>query len=136
MFHPLSVLVLSLAGLWLSIYFCGLYYRWFSPDVPWIPKVCRIGTGDCASVVDTPRAKLFGIPNSVFGLFFFAYLIVDLKFFPPEPALVLSAAALIRSVYLAYSLLFVTRTPCVLCFVSHGINFLLAVLLYADYFFA
>lgn len=134
MFHPLSVLILSLAGLWLSVYFCGLYYRWFSPDVPWIPRVCRIGTGDCASVVDTPRAKLFGVPNSVFGLFYFTYLIFDLKFFPPEPALVLSAAALIRSVYLAYSLLFVTRTPCILCFVSHGINFFLAVLLCANYF--
>lgn len=134
MLYTLSVFLLSAAGLWLSVYFCGLYYRWFSPEVPWIPKVCRLGTGDCASVVDTPRAKLFGVPNSVFGLFFFTYLILDLQFFPPEPALFFSAAALIRSIYLAYSLLFVTRTPCVLCFVSHGINFLLTLILYFRYF--
>ncbi len=131
-----TVFLLSAAGLWLSIYFCGLYYRWFSPEVPWIPKVCRIGTGECASVVDTPRAKLFGIPNSVFGLGLYSYLILDLWVFPQEPALVFISIAVLRSLYLAYSLLFVTRTPCVLCFASHILNLVLAGILFSRYFTA
>ncbi len=132
----ISIAILSAAGLWLSIYFCGLYYRWFSPDVPWVPKVCRIGTGECASVVDTPRAKLFGIPNSVFGLGLYSYLILSLWFLPQEPALALIVTAVLRSLYLAYSLLFVTRTPCVLCFASHLINLVLAGLVFLRYFSA
>ena len=132
----ISIAILSAAGLWLSIYFCGLYYRWFSPDVPWVPKVCRIGTGECASVVDTPRAKLFGIPNSVFGLGLYSYLILSLWFLPQEPALALIVTAVLRSLYLAYSLLFVTRTPCVLCFASHLIDLVLAGLVFLRYFSA
>lgn len=131
--HNLSILLLSITGLWLSVYFCGLYYRWFSPEVPWIPKVCRLGTGDCARVVDTPHAKLFGVPNSVYGLFFYAYLILDLFWFPPGPALFLGAFAALRSLTLAYSLLFIIRTPCFLCFVSHAVNLTLFVLLFMAY---
>ena len=33
------------------------------------------------------------------------------------------------AVYLSYSLLFVTRVPCVLCFTSHGINTVIFLLL-------
>jgi uncharacterized membrane protein len=32
---------------------------------------------------------------------------------------------LLRSIYLAYSLLFVTKIPCPLCFAGHTINLLL-----------
>lgn len=77
------------------------------------------------TILDTPRAKLFGYPNSLFGIFLYAYLILDLIFFPPEIALVLLALAVLRSVYLAYSLIYVTKIPCPLCFTSHAINLIL-----------
>lgn len=77
------------------------------------------------TVLGTPRAKLFGIPNSVFGIALYLYLLVDLFSFPPQVAFVFLALALARSIFLAYSLLFVTRIPCPLCFTGHGINLVL-----------
>ncbi len=74
------------------------------------------------TVLGTPRAKLFGIPNSAFGIALYLYLILDLIFFPPLAALILLGFATLRSLYLAYSLLFITRIPCPLCFTSHVIN--------------
>ncbi|MBU3758446.1 MAG: vitamin K epoxide reductase family protein [Candidatus Omnitrophica bacterium] len=129
MANSIGIFLLSLTGLLISFYFCGVYYRWFSPDAAWIPKVCRMNEGICASIVHRPHAKLFGIPNAVLGFIFYSYLIADLFFFPPGLALVLSAAALMRSLYLAYALIFWERTSCRLCFVSHVLNGALMILL-------
>lgn len=118
----LLVLLLSFLGLWISIYFTGVYYHWFSPSVFWVPPVCRLNEKSCLSVLQTPRAKIFGVPNSAFGIFIYSYLLAGSPFLPPVFGLVLLSLALGRSVYLAYSLIFVTKIPCVLCFFTHGIN--------------
>ncbi len=120
------VFILSLAGFWISIYFTGVYYRWFEPNVFWIPQLCRLKKDTCMSVLGTPRAKLFGIPNSAFGMALYAYLILNL--FMPLPdsiAATLLSIAVLRSIYLAYSLIYVTKIPCPLCFASHVINLIL-----------
>jgi uncharacterized membrane protein len=119
------IFVLALIGLWISAYFTGIYYKWFKPDVFWIPQVCRLKEADCMTVLGTPRAKMFGIPNSAFGIALYLYLILDLFFFPPAIALAALGLALARSVYLAYSLLFITKIPCPLCFTTHAINLIL-----------
>ena len=77
-------------------------------------------------IIDTPRAKLFGIPNSVFGIGLYTYLVFNLfTHFSSALALVLLIFAVIRSIYLAYSLIFVTKAPCPLCFTSHITNIIL-----------
>jgi uncharacterized membrane protein len=131
---PFAILGLSLAGLWISVYFTGVYYGWFTPEVFWVPRICRLDEKSCLNVLQTPRAKLFGIPNSAFGILTYAYVILDVLFFPPGPGFLLLGAAVIRSAYLAYSLLFVTKIPCPLCFASHGINLVLF-LIYAGTIF-
>src|SRR3989338_3695091 len=106
----LFIFVLSAIGLWISIYFTGIFYKWFQPDVFWIPKVCQLKEASCMTVLDTPRAKLFGVPNSAFGIGMYSYLIISL--FVPFPyiiAIVLLLLAVLRSIYLAYSLFFVTK---------------------------
>ena len=123
---------LCLLGLWISIYFTGVSYQWFSPNVKWIPQVCRLKETTCQLVLQTPRAKLFGIPNSVFGIGMYLYLIL---FFLGAPlpwvlGFVLAALAVLRSIYLAYSLIFVTKVPCPLCFTSHVINLILFIVLW------
>ena len=125
MISSFVILVLSAAGLWISIYFTGVYYRWFKPDVFWIPQLCQLKEESCMTVLGTPRAKLFGIPNSAFGIGLYLYLILGLFSFPPKVAFVLITLAFLRSIYLAYSLLFITRIPCPLCFTTHVINALL-----------
>ena len=117
-----AVLALAGLGLWISVYFTGVYYRWFRPDVFWIPRVCRLEEKTCLTVLETPRAKLFGAPNSAFGIGLYLYVIANFWLFPRWTGLVLIALALARSAYLAYSLLFVTKVPCVLCFTSHAVN--------------
>ncbi len=119
------ITVLSAAGLWISIYFTGVYYKWFHPDVVWVPQVCQLEEKSCLKVLDTPRAKIFGVPNSLFGIFVYAYLMLGSHFFPPLAGFLLLGAAMIRSVFLAYSLIFVTKIPCKLCFTAHGINLVL-----------
>jgi len=122
-------------GLWISFYFTGVSYKWFSANVKWIPQVCRLKEATCQLVLETPRAKLFGIPNSVFGIGLYTYLIF---FFLGMPlswvvGFVAVVLAVIRSIYLAYSLIFVTRIPCLLCFTSHLINLLLFIYLWVSH---
>ena len=128
------VIGLSIAGLWISIYFTGVFYKWFQPHVFWIPKVCQLNEKTCLNVLETPRAKIFGIPNSALGIGIYSYLILDCFFFPPQLGLGLLVMAVLRSVYLAYSLIFVTKIPCPLCFTSHVINLALF-LIYGYYVF-
>ncbi len=128
------IFILSFVGLWISIYFTGVFYKWFAPDVFWIPKICQLKEASCMTVLDTPRAKLFGVPNSAFGVGLYTYLIVDLFFFPPMFGLVSLGLAVLRSIYLAYSLIFVTKIPCPLCFTSHVINLTLFLIIFKEMF--
>ena len=121
----LAIAVLASLGLWISVYFTGVFYQWFSPHVFWIPRVCQLSENSCLTVLETPRAKLFGIPNSAFGIGLYLYLLLDIFIFPPYLGAILISLALLRSVYLAYSLIFVTKIPCPLCFTTHGINLIL-----------
>jgi len=125
------IFILSSLGLWISIYFTGVFYKWFQPNVFWIPQVCQLKEESCITVLGTPRAKLFGIPNSAFGICLYCYLIANLFIpFPYVLALVLLLFAVLRSVYLAYSLIFVTKIPCPLCFTSHVINLVLFLIVF------
>ncbi len=118
-----KVLITMLCGV-------GLYASLFM-----LGKARRAARGQLRepSVVETPRARLFGgLPNALLGAGYYPALAVvswlslgktlGLVVF----AIVLFAAAV--SVVLAYSLLFVTRRPCPYCWTSHAINWLLVLL--------
>jgi len=123
---PILIFALSIVGFWISFYFTGVFYKWFQPNVFWIPQICQLKEESCITVLGTPRAKLFGVPNSTFGIGLYCYLIMNLFIpFPLAIAVVLLAFAVLRSIYLAYSLIFVTKIPCPLCFTSHVINLIL-----------
>lgn len=88
------------------------------------------------SVVQSPRAALAGgVSNAAVGIAYYAALFVA-SFFLAQPlvlhaALAASALAAAVSLYLAYSLLFITRMPCSYCWTGHAVNWLLLLLLYA-----
>ena len=119
-------------GLWISVYFTGVSYHWFPASVKWVPQVCQLKEASCQLVIWTPRAKLFGIPNSVYGIGLYAYLLLFFSGVPLPwwPGFLAAGLAVVRSVYLAYSLIFVTRVPCPLCFTSHIINTILFIYLW------
>ncbi len=82
------------------------------------------------SVVQSPRAALFGgVPNALFGGFYYA-LAAAAAWAGGRPVLcaALAAAGLAAAVslYLAYSLLYVTRRSCPYCWTAHMVNWCLA----------
>ena len=126
---------LCLVGFGISSYFSGVAYNWVKPDTRWIPAVCRMGEQTCATIVFTPRARVFGVPNSVLGQLFYTTLATVAGadgLDEPGIRLVLfgvSGVTVVLGAYLTYSLLFVTPVNCVLCFTSHAINLILFVVL-------
>ncbi len=126
---------LCLLGFVIASFFTGVAYHWVKPNTRWIPAVCRMGEKTCATIVFTPRARVFGLPNSVLGQVFYATLatvVVSDGLDEPLVRLVslgFSGVTVLLGLYLTYSLLFVTRVNCVLCFTSHAINLTLFVIL-------
>jgi uncharacterized membrane protein len=87
-----------------------------------------------ASVVQTPRARLFGgVDNAAIGLIYYPAVLIG-SFFLGNPIMLIavfvaaSLAALV-SLYLAYSLLYITRMSCPLCMTSHVVNLVLVAIL-------
>jgi len=107
----------------------GLYTSLFM-----LRKSIRAARGEIRgpSVVKSPRAHLFGVPNSLLGSLYYLALAVSVWLVRSPLAavvlllVVLSAAA--TSVVLAYSLLFITRGECPFCWTSHAINWTLLAL--------
>lgn len=133
-----AIAVLAVVGLSISTYFTAVAYRWVQPDAAWIPSLCRLGERTCASIIHTPRARVFGVPNSVLGQLWYLTLLGSVAAGQlAEPIwwwglLVAAAAATVAlGAFLTWSLLFVTRVPCRLCFTSHALNLVIFVLLLA-----
>ena len=119
----------------------GLYAALFM-----LNKSRRAARGDLRepSVVQTSRARLFGAPNALFGSLYYIALAITIWLAVGahattilEVCLVVAALATLTSLYLGFSLLFVTRMPCPYCWTSHIINWLLlpliAALLFLSY---
>ena len=132
-----ALAALAAVGFAIASYFTAVAYRWMRPDATWIPAFCRMGERTCASIVFTPGARVLGLPNSVLGQLFYAALLVGVPLGLLDQPLLLalyragSLATVALAVYLSYTLLFVMRVPCPLCFASHGINTVIFVLLLA-----
>jgi uncharacterized membrane protein len=118
----LRVLITVLCGV-------GLYASLFM-----LRKSNRAERGELSepSVVQTPRARLFGgVPNALLGACYYPALAIAVWIAGTEwelaSILAIALAAAGVSIVLAYSLLFVTRMPCVFCWTSHAINWCLAI---------
>ena len=103
-----------------------------------LAKTRRAERGELSepSVVQTPRARLFGgIPNAAFGIVYYPALVAGI--WTSHTTLVWAAilaavaCAAIVSMVLAYSLLFVTRMPCPYCWTSHAVNWMLVPMAWA-----
>ena len=80
------------------------------------------------SVVQRPAARLFlGVPNAALGLAYYLGVAAVIWLAPALciPAIIAGTLAACVSLYLAYSLLFLTRMPCPYCWTSHAVNWLL-----------
>lgn len=68
------MLGLALAGAALSTYFTLAYYGWI--DASALPAAfCRRDERSCLTILETPYARLFGVPNSLMGLLLYLLIL-------------------------------------------------------------
>lgn len=129
----MAALGLAMAGLISSIYFALAHYgRIKTGDM--IPTVA--GEGICVSILDTPYARVLGLPNSVFGITYYllitfsaGYRLLFGEWLLLNVLIVVAVLAALFSLFLAWSLIFRIRVFCPVCFLSHAVNLALAVIL-------
>ena len=141
----LFIVLLSLVGLADSLYFTFAYYGRIR-KARWVPETfCAREGSSCVTVVRTPYARVFGIPNSLLGILYYVALLAWIGFAPRHlnisghifrsfetVGLWLLGASLLTVLlgfYLVYALRRVLGVHCPLCYAAHAINVALFVLL-------
>jgi uncharacterized membrane protein len=141
----LSIAALALGGLADALYFTLAYYGRIR-QTRWVPEIlCPREGSSCLTVVRTPYARVFGLPNSLLGMFYYLALLVWVLLAPCHPSspdniyrafemagVLLLGASLFTVVfgfYLVHALRRVLHTDCPLCYAAHAVNIMLLVLL-------
>ena len=128
------VTVLALAGLADALYFTFAYYGRIK-KARWVPeRLCAREGSNCVTVVQTPYARVFGVPNSLLGVVYYLLLILWAVAAPRVSAvgwalIAASAGTVVLGSYLVYSLRRKLYIDCPLCYAAHAINAILLVLL-------
>ncbi len=78
----LFIVLLSLAGLADALYFTLAYYGRIR-KARWVPEIlCARDGSSCVTVVRTPYARVFGVPNSILGIVYYLCSSSGLRSFP------------------------------------------------------
>jgi uncharacterized membrane protein len=138
------VLLLAFAGLIDAGYFTLAYYGRIK-RARWVPEIlCASERSSCVTVVKTPYARVFGVPNSLLGIIYYATIIWWVALGPPVgmsrteiflagSLLVLASVVTVAlGAYLVYALRRKLGVNCPLCYAAHAINLVLMVLLAAS----
>jgi uncharacterized membrane protein len=139
-----SIFILSLAGLADALYFTFAYYGRIRKG-RWVPEILCAREGSiCVTVVQTPYARVFGVPNSLLGILYYVAVMLWLPWLAnvhgveeyaysslvlTGALLLASAATVVLGFYLVYALRRKLHVDCPLCYTAHAINVLLFVLL-------
>jgi len=140
-----SIVVLALAGLVNSFYFTFAYYGRVK-KFRWVPEIlCARDGSSCVTVVQTPYARVFGVPNSLLGIFYYlavlgwtlggsrvrdvALHVGSLLVHPASLLIAASGLTVALGFYLIFALRRRLHVDCPLCYTAHAINAALLVLL-------
>jgi uncharacterized membrane protein len=144
--YQILILLLAFAGLFDALYFTLAYYGRIQ-RARWVPEIlCASERSSCVTVVKTPYARVFGVPNSLLGILYYAAIIwwaglggpVGLQFdvgggyhlLRIRGLLVLASVVTVAlGAYLVYALRRTLGVNCPLCYAAHAINLALMVLL-------
>lgn len=137
MFSRIFLLIPAAGGFIISLYFALIYYRIIPSNLRVIPHFCRMRSETCETILHAPDARLFGLPNHITGIGYYLFLIflsvniwVEVPLSFARIMFVVSLVAVTVGAYLADSLIRKLKTSCVLCFTAHGINLIIAIILY------
>ncbi len=122
-------LAAALVGLVNAALFTALMYGWLEIESPLLTRVCRVDAGDCRKVISSPRARLFGVPNSVLGIGWYlaagslsASALATGSLVLQPLLLAVSALTVAVGLYLIWSLRFRLRVHCWFCYAGHAAN--------------
>ena len=140
-------IALAAVGLYIAAYFTLVYYGVLEASTRLMPRVCRLEKRTCQTVLSTRFARVFGVPNSLLGVVYYAVIIVllstgwihssggiflgRLSLEVGVEVVIVAWFTVLLGTFLAYSLFFIIKIPCLLCLAAHTINLALAVLLTA-----
>jgi uncharacterized membrane protein len=141
---PILIITLSLAGLADSLYFTFAYYGRIK-KARWVPEIlCAREGSSCVTVVQTPYARVFGIPNSLLGIAYYLAVMLWLPWpgnvhgaeeyayfflFLTGTLVLASTVSVVLGCYLIYALRCKLHVDCPLCYTAHAINVVLFALL-------
>ncbi len=128
--------ILAVPGLLISGYFAAIYHNIIPDAGRYLPRFCRIDSSECASLLATSQARMFGVPNMHLGILFYfgagvSALFADVWRQLHSFLFLGSLVAVLAGVYLTYALFFRLKIRCVLCLASHCINLLIFLILLA-----
>jgi uncharacterized membrane protein len=132
MIIAIVVLVLSVIGFADSLYYTLIHYGYLGFQVPLVPMICDLKEGACRTVATSRWASIVGLPNSVWGMGFYALTTAAgaarlyLGKWPYLTLLrMLSVLAVFFSIVLAGTMFLRLRTVCPLCVLAQIINVIL-----------
>ena len=113
------LLILSALGFLIS------YYIWYKYNFKKEKLVCIIGNG-CGKVIDSKYGKIFGISQSVMGIFYFGFIFIAglMYFFFPEfftldyiilGKIIFTGIGALFSIYSIFLQLFILKELCEYC---------------------
>ncbi|CUT04593.1 vitamin K epoxide reductase family protein [Candidatus Chrysopegis kryptomonas] len=128
------IILLSTFGFYISLYFTLVNFNLIHPLKFPIPSVCKLSENACQLIIKTKYARLFGLPNFVYGLIYYLGLIVFVisgaSGYIKILVQIVSALVVVLGIYLSYVLVRILKVSCVLCFLSHFVNLLIAILIF------
>lgn len=117
----MMLLLLSIAGFLISLY--GFYIEQKLKTNPNYKPICDISDRvSCTKPIKSPLGKLFGISNTIVGMFFYSVMIVLSWIGLYQMVFVGAIGACLVSLYLAYILYFRIKTFCLICTITYAIN--------------
>lgn len=130
------IIVLALAGLVDALYFTLAYYGRVKKS-RWVPEVlCAREGSSCVTVVQTPYARVFGVPNSLLGIPYYilvvGWILAGRPIAPawfPRALVAASAGTVALGFYLMHALRWKLGVHCPLCYAAHAINLAILALL-------
>jgi len=129
----LLLILLSSAGMYISLYFTLVYYSVIKSSARFMPRFCRLDQISCSVIIHHKDARVLRAPNFVIGLAYYSLILFYVGNAPmPWLDMILTYASWLTvglGIYLVYSLYFVVKVMCPLCLISHAVNLVIAIVL-------
>jgi len=123
-----AIIIISIIGVLLSIYAYHTEIK-IRANKKYKP-VCDISKNiSCTKAFQSKYGKLFGVPNSLLGIFFYI-LIILLSFFSLKIVFYLAILSVLGSTVLSYFSYYKLKTFCVVCTSIYIVNILLLIFSY------